>query len=31
MTGAIHAAQHGELRFALAVAPALGRFAPSVN
>jgi len=28
MTGAIHAAQHGELRFALAVAPALGRFAP---
>jgi hypothetical protein len=28
MTGAIHAAQHGELLFALAVAPALGRFAP---
>jgi hypothetical protein len=28
MAGAIHAAQHGELRFALAVAPALGRFAP---
>jgi hypothetical protein len=28
MTGAMHAAQHGELRFALAVAPALGRFAP---
>jgi hypothetical protein len=28
MTAAMHAAQHGELRFALAVAPALGRFAP---
>jgi hypothetical protein len=28
MTGAMRAAQHGELRFALAVAPALGRFAP---
>lgn len=28
MTGATHAARHGELRFTLAVAPALGRFAP---
>jgi hypothetical protein len=28
MTGAMDAAQRGELRFALAVAPALGRFAP---
>jgi hypothetical protein len=27
MAGALHAAQHGALRFALAVAPALGRFA----
>jgi type II secretory pathway component PulK len=27
MTGALHAAQHGELRFALAVGPALLRFA----
>jgi hypothetical protein len=28
MTGAIHAARHRELRFSLAVAPALGRFVP---
>jgi hypothetical protein len=26
MTGALHAAEHGDLRFRLAVAPALGRF-----